>query len=117
MINVMYVALYNLLCCLSYVNVTYWLLLTVSHAHVKHDLNVVVDGSWVLGMALLVQSNIKTGFSSKCNQTHLGGSTGPGCGWPQPGSWARPPLRSTSNAPLEYVCNGMVVFGLLNRKL
>jgi hypothetical protein len=39
---------------------------------------------------------------SKCYQTNKGVPTRPGRGWPQPGSWARPPLRSTSNAPFVF---------------
>jgi hypothetical protein len=51
---VMYLPLYNLLCCLL---CKWHMLLTVSHAHIKHDLNVVVYGSWVLGLALLYLCN------------------------------------------------------------
>jgi hypothetical protein len=34
-------------------------MLTVSQAHIKHNLIVVVDGSWLLSLPLLVQSNKK----------------------------------------------------------
>jgi hypothetical protein len=33
----------------------------VSQAHIKHNLIVVVDGSWLLSLPLLVQSNKKIG--------------------------------------------------------
>jgi hypothetical protein len=51
------IALLSSLCCV--VSSKWNLMLTVSQAHIKHNLIVVVDGSWLLSLPLLVQSNKK----------------------------------------------------------
>jgi hypothetical protein len=78
------IALLSWLCCV--VSSKWYLMLTVSQAHIKHNLIVVVDGSWTFNLPLLVQSNKKLAWMGSIvkmlsNKQGCPNWTGPWLAW------------------------------------